>query len=147
MRWCVDRKCACHKKILEPSNWVEDAALDFYMVFLGTSLNNGEVTVMSSDGKAMLDWIKDALTEAYNLGKKEEREKGDTRVQNMLRLAEDSGKAAIERGIRSERERILAALPELHTDPEHDIVSGRVEDWNAAIEEIRAIITNPQNRE
>jgi hypothetical protein len=128
---CMHPYCSCHSQEPQQEGWIEKKVEEWLLIADEPLKKNGERG----------DWISAALTEAYNLGKKEER-----LTKTRMRL-DDFGKHMHEEGVRSEKERILAALDERekrlnqgnHTDEE------KMEAWHRILEiaKIKNLISPP----
>jgi len=130
---CDKASCPCHSQEPQQEGWIEEKVREFKNHFVeanGTMLRRFEQPT-----QFMVDWYKAALTEAYNLGKKEGLELVDEAKDEARKYGYEAGTV---HGIRSEREKILELVPEQMS------ISGGLFPLR---EHIRDIITNPQNRE
>jgi len=135
---CANAACSCHIKLChsqEPQQEGWEKQVDDVVLVLARHLKSWDIELR----RDIRNLIEKVRTEAYNLGKKEGHDDGYAHGLTMDFCNERVG---FEKGIRSERERILAALPEAEIDigmnKEIKVISPKI---------IHDLITNPQNRE
>jgi hypothetical protein len=97
---CMHPYCSCHSQEPQQEGWIEKKVEEWLLIADEPLKKNGERG----------DWISAALTEAYNLGEQKTYKEGfEAGQQHAFGV---DRKRVKEEGIRSERERILAALKE-----------------------------------